>query len=108
MDKESKIIDYLIMNNALEVAGVDSSTGEPLYVFTEKLQEVMPELYNTHKNSVNSEIMTLWEKGFVDIDFFAKDPIITLNNKSFDENEISKLSNSEIWSLNEIKRITRL
>lgn len=101
----SKIIDDLILEGGLEVAGVDSDTGEILYAFTPKVKELMPELYHDHLNFVNTELMTLWEKGYVDIDFFKEDPPISLNAKSYDPEELEKLSKHEKWSLDELKRV---
>jgi hypothetical protein len=107
MDKEEdKIIEKLILEGGLEVAGIDSEDGSLLYAFTPKIKELMPELYNDHINSVNSEILSLWERGYVDIDLLSKDPIVTLASKSFDEAEISKLNKREKWSIEELKRLS--
>jgi hypothetical protein len=103
-DSISKIIDNLILEGGLEVAGVDPDTGEMLYAFTPKVKEIMPELYNDHLNFVNDELMVLWEKGYVNIDFLMDDPLISLTNKSYIQEEIDKLSKQEKWSLQELKR----
>ena len=105
--EEQNAIDYLILNKALEVVGVDSQTGELLYAFTPKIKEVMPELYHQHMNHTNAEIMKLWEKGFIDIDFLQDEPIATLTNKAFDEQAISTLSKEMQWGLEEIKRLLK-
>jgi len=105
MSREEDIIDRLILNGGLEAAGVDSESGELLYTFTPKINEIMPELYSEHLNNVNSEVMALWEKGYLDLDFMSNDPVITLSEKAFDESEVKKLSKMHQWSLNEIKRL---
>jgi hypothetical protein len=105
--EEDEIIERLILDGALEVAGVDSEDGSLLYSFTPKIKEIMPELYNDHINNVNSEIFSLWERGYVDIDFLSKDPLVTLTRKSFNELEMSKLSKKEKWSIEELKRLAR-
>lgn len=106
MDKhEKETIDKLLLSGAMEVAGIDSSTGEFLYVFTPKLKEVSPALYHEHVNHVNGELMNLWEKGFLNIDFMSDSPVVTLTEKALDNKEISKLSKSEIWSIEEVKRL---
>ena len=105
MSKEEDIIDRLILSGGLEAAGVDSESGELLYTFTPKINEIMPELYNEHLNDVNSEVMALWEEGYLDLDFMSDDPVITLSDKAFDELEIKKLSKKKQWSLDEIKRL---
>lgn len=100
----SQIIDDLILEGGLEVVGVDDETGEILYVFTPKVKELMPDLYEQHLNFVNDELMVLWEKGYVNIDFFKEDPPISLTEKAFNDDEIKTLSLEERWSLNELKR----
>ena len=102
---EEEIIDDLILKGGLEVAGVDSENGELLYTFTPKIKELMPELYSDHLNKVNSEIMVLWEKGYINVDFTMDDPIITIAEKALMQSEIDKLSKEERWSLEEMKRL---
>jgi hypothetical protein len=106
-NQDNIIIDKLILEGAMEIAGVDSKTGEFLYVFTPKLKEVMPELYHEHMNHVNGELMRLWEKGFINIDFMSEAPIVTLAPKALDVNEISQLSKEDQWSVEEIKRLLK-
>ena len=48
--------------------------------------------------------MALWEKGYVDIDFFKDDPLISLNKKAYSSEEVGKLSKQEKWSIKELKR----
>ena len=103
-DKEQKIIDMLILSGAVEVAGM-ADNGEMLYNFTEKLKEVMPDLYEEHMNFVNSEMMALWEKGFLDIDLFSKNPRVKLTELAFNDSATDRLTDSQRWSLEEIKRL---
>ena len=105
--EEDQMIEKLILEGALEVAGIDSEDGSLLYSFTPKIQEVMPELYHDHMNLVNAEIMSLWERGYVEIDFLSKEPVVTLASKSFDKNELLKLNKREQWSIEELKRLNR-
>jgi hypothetical protein len=106
-DSVSEIIDYLILEGGIEVAGVDPNTQEMLYAFTPKLKEIMPELYHDHLNFVNDELMVLWEKGYVDIDFLKDDPLISITDKSYNPEEVKKLSKQERWSLQELKRVVK-
>jgi hypothetical protein len=103
--EEDKIIDDLILKGGLEVAALDEDTGEMLYSFTPKIQELMPDLYDEHIKGVNSEVMNLWEKGFLNLDLFEKDPIITITSKALNKEEIQGLSKQERWSLFEIIRL---
>jgi hypothetical protein len=104
-DQERAIVDKLILDGAMEIAGIDSNNGEFLYVFTPKLKEVMPELYHEHVNHVNGELMRLWEMGFINIDFMSDSPIVTLAEKALDKAELDKLSKQDLWSIQEIKRL---
>ena len=103
---ENEMIEKLILEGGLEVAGIDSEDGSLLYSFTPKIKELMPELYNDHLNRVNAEILSLWERAYVDIDFLAKEPVVTLTNKSFDPVEMSKLRKQDVWAIEELKRLT--
>jgi hypothetical protein len=107
MDNINQEIDNLILSGALQVAGVDSETGDFLYQFTPKLKEVSPELYDEHVNHVNGELMRLWEKGLLDINIADENPIVRLTEKALDENELSKLSKEDRWGIEEIKRLLK-
>lgn len=101
------MIDDLILNGSLEVVGIDQETGQMLYSFTPKIKEISPELYTEHINHVNTEIMKLWEKGFLDIDLLAEEPIVTITQKAFDNEALKDLSKNDKWSLDEIKRLMK-
>lgn len=103
----NEMIDELILSGALQVAGVDSETGEFLYQFTQKLKDVSPALYDEHVNHVNGELMRLWEKGFLNINIDDDNPIVTLTAKALDENELSKLPKEDRWGIEEIKRLLK-
>jgi hypothetical protein len=104
-NNEDELIKNLILEGALEVAGVDSETNELLYSITPKMQEVMPDMYEDHLTQVNKDLLNLWEKGYVNIDFFLPDPVVTISEKGLDKGEISKLTKHEIWALEEVKRL---
>ena len=100
----SKILDNLILEGGIEFSGIDSDTGEMLYTLTPKIKDLMPELYEEHINFINNDLMALWEKGFVDIDLFNDDPLIYISDKSYNQDEVMRLSKEERWSLQELKR----
>lgn len=109
MDEESRILDNLILQGAVEVSGMDMETGEMLYNFTDKLIDVMPDLYREHMNNVDSEIMYFWQYGFLSMnDITEKNPIVRLTSKAMDDVEISKLPKDKQNSLIEIKRILKV
>lgn len=99
-------MEELILSGVVEVAGIDSATGEFLYNFTPKLREVMPEMYNERLEFIQAEVMFFLEEGFLEVEESEDDnPTIYLNEKSFDDYEISKLPKEKQESLREIKRI---
>jgi hypothetical protein len=65
----------------------------------------MPDLYTEHINTINQEMLSLWEKGYINIDFLADDPVITLSKKSLIDSEVNKLTKDEQWSIMELKRL---
>jgi hypothetical protein len=105
-NEEDSLIDDLILAGGLEISGIDETSGEFLYTITNKMKDLMPELYEEHMAHVNEEIMKLWEKGFVNVDMMSDDPIVTITQKAYDIIEVSKLSKEELWSLEEIKRVS--
>ena len=105
-DRIDKKIEDLILDGVIEVSGIDMETGDALYNFTSKLKDYEPELYNIHNNYFFQDLTNLWEKGFIDIEFFEEDPTVTITEKVWNEQEVSKLNTEERHSLNEIKRIT--
>lgn len=102
---EEEMLEYLILQGAVEVVGMDSETNEFLYAITPKIIEIMPEIYDEHMRLINDQIMALWEKGFIDIDFLAEDPMVTITEKAFIPEEINKMSADDKRALEEIKRI---
>jgi hypothetical protein len=106
MSKDNERIENLILNGALEVAGMDLDTGEPLYTFTDKLASVDKQLYDASNNYFYKEITNLWEKGFLNINFFEDSPTVSLTEKAFNDLEVEKIEDDLKSSLKEIKRIT--
>jgi len=104
-NNEDELIKNLILEGALEVAGMDSENGELLYTITPKMQEVMPDMYEDHLTQVNKDILNLWEKGYVNINFLDEEPMVTISEKGLDKKEVAKLSKQEIWAFEEIKRL---
>ena len=102
---EDDAIDQLILSGALEVAGIDIDTGEPMYNFTEKLVEVSPELHRDISLYFSRETMALWSDGFLNMDVTEKNPIVTITKKAMDDEEVSKLSKESQRTLKEIIRV---
>jgi hypothetical protein len=106
MNKDNpNIFDMLVLNGAIELAGVDPVSGEFLYSMTEKMIDIMPEVYEEHLNEVNKQIMLLWEEGFITIDLFDENPLVNITAKALDQEELIKLDPESLGHLNEIKRV---
>jgi len=105
MSDDKDVIANLILLGALEVAGIDIDTGEPLYNFTSKLQDVSPDLHNEMSTYFSRETMALWQHGFIAMDITQKDPEIKLLPKAFNKKEVEKLEENNRYSLKEIIRI---
>lgn len=96
--------DELILSGAIEPAGIDPSTGEMLYNFTNKLEDVSPVLHREVQNMFSMHMMALWEKGMVEMDITENNPIVKLTQRAFDENAINELNEEVAHTLKEIKR----
>jgi hypothetical protein len=105
MSDNQDIIANLILSGALEVAGIDIETGEPLYNFTSKLEYVNPELHNEMATYFTRETMALWQHGFIAMDVTQKEPTINLLPKAFNKEEVDKLKENNKYTLKEIIRI---
>lgn len=105
MNPIDETFDALILSGAVEIAAIDSNTGEPLYSFSPKIKEIMPKLYEQHMTEVNRDIMALWENGFLNIEMLTDNPLVTLSNKAFNDAEVKNLSRELQMSLSEIKRL---
>lgn len=101
-DFTNDILEGLILSGAAEVAGMDVETGEMLYSFTSKLNEVSPELYKHITGIFYENIMLLWEAGFLDMDLTEDEPTVTLNDKAFDLDEVEKLKDLERRTLDSV------
>lgn len=102
---EDDAIVQLILSGALEIAGIDVETGEPMYNFTEKLAEVSPELHNDVSLYFSRETMSLWSDGFLNMDVTKKNPMVSITEKALDSKEISKLSKESQRILKEITKV---
>lgn len=99
---EDNILNDLILNGAVEIAGLDIETGEPLYTFTEKLAQFSPPLHRALTNYIHSEIMFLWENGFLEMDVTESNPKVRLTEKALDESKRNSLGPEHLASLKDI------
>jgi hypothetical protein len=61
--KTEAMIEHLLLQNALEISGIDKDTGEMLYSVTDKLEFVNPELYNQLNKQYKDHMMDLIKMG---------------------------------------------
>ena len=108
MSDDDLILEELILNGAIEVAGIDLETGEPLYNITYKMKDVNPQLHNEFVNYFSQEAMVLWEFGFISMDITSKNPIVRLTPKALDPKAVAELDTSHQYTLKEIIRILKI
>lgn len=88
MDEE--FLDILILEGVVEVAGIDSKTGEMLYSFTKKILE-RPELMAIITDTHVQEVYCLWEQGFLNMNMLEDNPTVRITPKALDDNEVDQL-----------------
>ncbi len=57
------MIEHLLLQNALEISGIDEYTGEMLYSITDKLEQVNPKLYYQLKKQYDDYMFELIDLG---------------------------------------------
>jgi hypothetical protein len=57
------MIEHLLLQNAIEISGIDSETGEMLYSITDKLKEVSPDLYAGLKQDFERHMFEMIDQG---------------------------------------------
>jgi len=57
------MIEHLLLQNAIEISGIDSNTGEMVYSITDKLREVHPKLYAELKKDFEQHMFELIDQG---------------------------------------------
>lgn len=98
------ILDELILNGGLEVAGLDD-TGNFTYRFTPELSNVSPQLYEHVLTFFHTELMVLWEKGFLSMDVSQDNPMVAITAKAYDQEAKKELSEIQIRNLENIVRV---
>jgi hypothetical protein len=61
--KTEAMIEHLLLQNALEISGIDEYTGEMLYSITDKLEQVNPKLYYQLKKQYDDYMFELIDMG---------------------------------------------
>jgi hypothetical protein len=90
MDQD-EFFDYLILQGAVEPAGLDPVTGEMLYSFTDKLKEVNEKMFNKAMDTFHHDITQLWELGFLNINWLDDNPLVTVTEKALHQPSVEAL-----------------
>lgn len=99
-------MDELILSGAIEIASIDSETGDFLYTFTPKLRHIMPNLWDQNLEFVFQEVIDFQNLGFLHVEKMdSKNPIITLTSKAFDKKETKRLSPDKQQTMKELVRL---
>ena len=67
MDHDS-MLSYYIEIGAISIEGVDPN-GELILSVTEKAKEVAPDLWKTHMEYVDKQLIDLYQKGLIEIEY---------------------------------------
>ena len=67
MDHDSRL-SYYIEIGAISIEGVDPN-GELILSVTEKAKEVAPDLWKTHMEYVDKQLIDLYQKGLIEIEY---------------------------------------
>jgi hypothetical protein len=102
---EDKIFNKLILTGGLKFAGKDPETGENMYVRTEMLKDIDPNLDREMTYYFSEMAMKLWEKGFIDMDITSPNPIVNISERAFDINKINALDPNERTALKQIIKV---
>lgn len=105
MSNSNEIFDKLVLTGGLRFAGKDPETGENMYVKTEMLKDIDPKLDLALGRYFSEMAMKLWEKGFIDMDVTESNPMVRLNEKSFDKNYVESLDANERSALSQLIKI---
>ena len=92
---EEEFIEYLILQGAVEIAAIDSETGDFLYSFTDKLIDVDPDLYRKQLEYFQYTIRVLWQKGFLDMNIDDPNPTVKITTKALDAQLVAELPTEE-------------
>lgn len=105
--REDDFIEEMILAGGIEVSGMDPETGEFLYSFTPKIQELAPEMYRISTEHFEHMTMTLWQKGFLEIDLLSENPMVRLEEKALHQETWVELSVEEKSALQVIMTAMR-
>ena len=94
--------DELLLNGAIEPAGIDMKTGEMLYNFTDKLKTFSPDIFDAISNAFYNDLVSLWSFGFLDMDITQENPTVRITDKIYDSDLLEQLDQNALDALSVI------
>lgn len=91
-----ELIDALILQGALSIEGIDENTGQFVFSVTDKMKEIAPEIYQEFQDTLYKTVLSLWEKGFLNMNVMDVEPIVSPTEYALDRNTWKSLSHEEI------------
>jgi hypothetical protein len=61
--KSQAMLEHLMLQGAVEFQGIDDITGEMMYMITDKMKEVSPEIYKELKDQYEHHMFQLIDQG---------------------------------------------
>lgn len=101
-DDSDEIIEQLILEGSIEIAGIDSATGQFVYSFTKDAKEKNPGLYNSVQEDFYNNMMYLWQNGIIEMDISSDNPLVKPTAKIYDKQLIESLPLSVLHTLHYI------
>lgn len=91
-----EMIDALILQGALEIEGIDPDSGQMVFSMTDKMQEIAPDIYREFEETLYKTVLSLWEKGFVNMNVMDDEPVVSPTEFALDRNTWRPLSAEEL------------
>jgi len=69
MEDYDEVMAEMLDQGILEVAGIDEEDGQFLLQLGPNAQELAPELYEAWVGDIDEDLMSLYQKGLIDIEY---------------------------------------
>jgi hypothetical protein len=102
-----EFFNELIESGAVELSALDED-GNPLYSFTDKILDLHPSLADKINNAFHSDMMRLWQLGFLEMDITLVNPTVSLTDRAVQEEEVNQLPYDLKITLQTIKQAMRI
>jgi hypothetical protein len=67
-DQFDRDLEYYIEIGAVEISGVDEY-GEIIFKITDEAEELVPELWQAHKDYIDQTLLDLYEKDLISVEY---------------------------------------